>query len=70
MPAPVSPDAERLMECPLQWFDCEACGGGGMVSRRISVYERGCGFPHGDEIDEICRKCNGNGGWVDEAEHD
>jgi hypothetical protein len=55
---------------PLQWLVCDACGGEGAVSRRITVYERGCGFPHDDAVDEICRECNGNGGRVDEAEHD
>jgi endogenous inhibitor of DNA gyrase (YacG/DUF329 family) len=57
------------MTTPLQWFDCPTCGGEGTVEHSITVYERGCGFPHADAVDRKCPECGGCGGWVGEAEH-
>lgn len=41
--------------------DCPECGGAGIIPRRITVYEHGCGFPH-DDTDEVpCADCDGSG---------
>lgn len=58
------------MPAPEQWFVCEACDGEGVIARRISVYEAGCGFPHDDTEERPCEACNGAGGWIDDAEPD
>ena len=57
-------------EPPLQWFDCEECGGDGYTVHRITVYEAGCGFPHDDTDERVCTRCLGKGGWLSEAEGD
>lgn len=39
--------------------DCPTCEGEGVVRRRISVYEPGCGFPHDDIEEAPCPCCSG-----------
>lgn len=49
-------------------FDsCPCCNGSGVECQRITVYERGCGFPH-DDVDEFpCGECDGTGTvWYDD----
>lgn len=65
-----NPEDEWLGDPPQQWFVCEACDGDGITRRGIRIYEHGCGFAH-DDVEEIpCGKCNGAGGWLDDAETD
>jgi DnaJ-class molecular chaperone len=46
-----------------QWVTCEACDGSGVIAKRITVYEHGCGFPHYDTHEEPCGGCGGSG-WA------
>lgn len=50
-----------------QWFVCEVCDGSGVIGRRITVYEAGCGFPHDDVEENPCPECGGAGGRIDDA---
>jgi hypothetical protein len=40
---------------------CGHCGGSGVIGRRVTVYEHGCGFPHDDTEESPCPKCDGTG---------
>lgn len=60
-------DGEKLRQLTHEdhgpWIieDCAECGGAGIVPRRITAYEPGCGFPH-DDTDELkCDACDGHG---------
>jgi DnaJ-class molecular chaperone len=55
---------------PQQWFECDACDGSGEIVRGHWGYEPGCTHAHRMEIGEPCGKCNGEGGWIDDAEPD
>lgn len=58
-------------EPPQQWFECDACDGEGRVWTgrwSHSVNSATIDPPH--EIMEPCGKCNGAGGWLDDAEPD
>lgn len=57
-------------ETPQQWFTCDLCDGMGVIGRRVTVYEHGCGFPHDDTEENTCINCGGVGGWVVDAEPD
>lgn len=57
-------------DAPQQWHECDACQGEGFIARRVTVYEHGCGFPHDGTAEELCGKCNGACGWLDDAESD
>lgn len=46
---------------------CSNCDGSGVIGRRVSVYENGCGFPHDDTHEEPCPECNGAGFFIEEA---
>jgi hypothetical protein len=52
---------------PQTWFECGACDGAGIIGRRVTVYEHGCGFPHDDTEEETCGQCNGAGGYLDDV---
>jgi hypothetical protein len=41
--------------------DCDHCDGSGIIARRVSVYEHGCGVPHDDTDERPCPKCDGTG---------
>ena len=41
--------------------DCAECGGAGIIPRRVTVYEHGCGFPHNDTDEVKCDACDGLG---------
>jgi hypothetical protein len=46
------------------WFvPCGHCGGSGVIGRRVTVYEHGCGFPHDDTEESPCPECDGTG-WT------
>jgi hypothetical protein len=60
----------ELEEAPLQWVDCDVCNGSGVEAFRVTIYERGCGFPHDDSDERPCPQCGGNGGWLDDAAPD
>lgn len=55
---------------PEEWVTCGACDGSGVIAHRVTVYEHGCGFSHDDTTEEPCGKCNGVGGWIDDAQPD
>lgn len=57
-------------EPPQQWHECAACNGEGYTVHKVSVYEHGCGFPHDDSEERQCGKCDGAGGWLDDAKPD
>lgn len=38
---------------------CQTCGDSGVIVKRVTVYEIGCGFPHDDEIERPCPECRG-----------
>lgn len=47
-----------------QWEDamdgeCETCRGSGVIVKRVTVYEAGCGFPHDDGEERPCPDCCG-----------
>lgn len=46
---------------PFFFIDCEACGGAGLVSKRVTVYEAGCAVPHDDTEERECKECDGFG---------
>ncbi|MBB6306282.1 hypothetical protein [Xanthobacter tagetidis] len=51
---------EEVGSCP--WEDsepdnCSTCGGSGVITKRVSVYEHGCGFPHDDGEEVPCPDC-------------
>jgi len=58
------------LDPPSQWYVCDACGGEGSIAYAITVYEPGCGFPHGDAAEKPCPTCGGAGGFIDEVEAD
>jgi hypothetical protein len=47
---------------------CGHCNGSGVIGRRVSVYEHGCGFPHDDTEEEPCPECGGTGETETEVE--
>jgi hypothetical protein len=57
-------------EPPQQWFTCDACDGSGEIVTGYWGYEPGCGHGHMMDHGEPCGKCNGEGGWIDDVEHD
>jgi hypothetical protein len=59
-----------FLDPPEQWFVCDACNGSGVIGRRVTVYEPGCGFPHDDTAEDTCVTCGGVGGWIVDAEPD
>jgi hypothetical protein len=40
---------------------CDNCDGSGIIARRVTVYEHGCGVPHDDTDERPCPKCDGTG---------
>jgi hypothetical protein len=66
-------DGEKLRQLtgedhgPLFLAACEECGGEGSTRHRITVYERGCGFPHDDVDERPCKACGGTGAIVMES---
>lgn len=55
-------------EPPQQWFQCDACDGSGEEAFAFWGYEPGCGHGHMIEDGRPCGKCNGDGGWLDDAD--
>ena len=55
---------------PQQEFVCDACDGSGVEVFGVWVYEPGCSFGHMSDDEVPCGKCNGAGGWIDDAEAD
>jgi hypothetical protein len=54
---------------PLQLFTCDICGGEGVVpTGRMSHSVNSATIDPPFEITEMCRECNGCGGWVAAAE--
>jgi hypothetical protein len=47
---------------------CDNCDGSGIIARRVTVYEHGCGFPHDDTEESPCPECDGTGQREVEAE--
>jgi hypothetical protein len=45
----------------LMFVDCDHCDGSGVIGRRVTVYEHGCGFPHDDTEELPCPECDGTG---------
>ena len=46
---------------PIFLVSCEACGGEGIFSKRVDVYEPGCAISH-DDVEELkCSACDGYG---------
>lgn len=60
-------DGEKLLQLTGEdhgpWFldTCPDCGGSGVIARRVTVYEAGCGFPHDDTDERKCEACDGFG---------
>jgi DnaJ-class molecular chaperone len=50
------------------FVDCDHCDGSGVIARRVTVYEHGCGFPHDDTDEQPCPECDGTGQREVEAE--
>lgn len=65
---PLPQACAEIHDAPLIWIVCGCCDGEGTVQRRITVYEHGCGFGHDDYVDEQCKPCAGQGGWIEEDE--
>lgn len=57
-------------DAPQQEYTCKTCGGSGVIARRITVYEHGCGFPHNDTEELKCEQCDGFGTYVADMEAD
>jgi hypothetical protein len=43
------------------FVNCDHCDGSGIIARRVSVYEHGCGVPHDDTDEQPCPECDGTG---------
>jgi DnaJ-class molecular chaperone len=50
------------------FVDCDHCDGSGVIARRVTVYEHGCGVPHDDTDEQPCPECDGTGQREVEAE--
>jgi hypothetical protein len=54
-------DRLELEDLPAYDTLCVLCDGSGVIRRRVTVYEHGCGFPHDDTEESPCPKCDGTG---------
>lgn len=54
--------------CDARFETCGECRGSGVIGRRVTVYEHGCGFPHDDTEEEPCPACGGTGETETEVE--
>jgi DnaJ-class molecular chaperone len=58
----------RHKTVPQKWFVCDACDGSGVEVFGTWEYEPGCRFGHDSTDERPCPQCNGDGGWLADAD--